>query len=305
MLANETMTRADHVARADKAYDVVVIGSGAGGATLAQRLAQTGKSILMLERGEHLPVEPDNWSPREAFLRHKYKANERWRDRKGRYFQPNIHYWVGGNTIFYGAALYRFRKNDFEETVHHGGKVSPAWPISYDDLADYYTEAEILWNVHGKRGSDATDDAFAPPYPHPPMTHDPEIKALKGRLELQGLHPFEMPIGAERDDSNVPESKCIRCRTCGGFPCLRQAKADGQAEVPQLDEEKVRREAGQPEHRAHGVSPGTEPAESGDEKSAGRNRTRPAEDARLQERIGVDDPAVAVVDQPGNRHGQH
>src|SRR5690349_2439486 len=110
MSASEVVT----TQRAAKHYDVVVIGSGAGGATLAQRLAASGKSILILERGEHLPVEPDNWSPREVFLRHRYKAKEMWRDRNGRYFRPNIHYWVGGNTIFYGAALYRFRKRDFQ-----------------------------------------------------------------------------------------------------------------------------------------------------------------------------------------------
>ncbi len=227
MLANDLTTPP----RADRIYDVVVIGSGAGGATLAQRLAATGKSILILERGEHLPVEPDNWSPREVFLRHRYKAKETWRDRHGKSFRPNIHYWVGGNTIFYGAALYRFRRSDFEETIHHKGMVSPAWPIRYEDLADYYTEAEALWDVHGKRGSDPTDDPNAPPYTHPPMTHDPEIKALKGRLELQGLRPFEMPIGTERDDANLQQSKCVRCRTCGGFPCLRQAKSDGRKMV--------------------------------------------------------------------------
>lgn len=221
----------DAPARADKSYDVVIIGSGAGGATLAQRLASTGKSILILERGQHLPVEPDNWNPKEVFLRHRYKAKETWRDRNGRAFQPNIHYWVGGNTIFYGAALYRFRKRDFEETTHHGGKISPAWPIRYEDLADYYTEAEALWNVHGKRGADFTDDADAPPYTHPPMTHDPEIKELNSRLTLQGFRPFPMPIATERNDANIPESPCVRCRTCGGFPCLRQAKSDGRKMV--------------------------------------------------------------------------
>ena len=217
--------------RTDKCYDVVVIGSGAGGATLAQRLAATGKSILILERGERLPVEPQNWSPKEVFLRHRYKAKELWSDRKGRPFQPNIHYWVGGNTIFYGAALYRFRKRDFERTIHYGGRASPAWPISYDDLAPYYTEAEQLWTVHGKRGADPTDDADAPAYPHPPMFHDPEIAELKSRLTLQGLRPFEMPIAADRNDADRHASACVRCRTCGGFPCLREAKADGRKMV--------------------------------------------------------------------------
>jgi choline dehydrogenase-like flavoprotein len=164
-------------------------------------------------------------------LRHRYKEKEKWVDRKGRPFRPNIHYWVGGNTIFYGAALYRFRKRDFEETVHYGGNISPAWPIRYDDLAPYYSEAEVLWNVHGKRGVDPTDDSDAPPYPHPPMTHDPEIAGLKSRLALQGLHPFEMPIAAERNDMDLQNSPCVRCRTCGGFPCLRQAKSDARKMV--------------------------------------------------------------------------
>lgn len=218
-------------ARSDRSYDVVVIGSGAGGATLAQRLAETGKSILILERGERLPVEPQNWSPREVFLRHRYKAKETWFDRRGRPFQPNIHYWVGGNTIFYGAALYRFRKRDFEETLHHGGRKSPAWPIRYEDLAPYYNEAAHLWNVHGSRGADPTDDAEAPPYLHPPLRHDPEIAELKSRLSLQGLRPFEMPIAAERDETDISASPCVRCRTCGGFPCLREAKSDGRKMV--------------------------------------------------------------------------
>ena len=231
MSVTETAAPGEALMRADKSYDVVVIGSGAGGATLAQRLAETGKSILIIERGERLPVEPENWSPKDVFLRHRYKAKEKWLDRKGRTFQPNIHYWVGGNTIFYGAALYRFRKRDFEETVHHGGMISPAWPISYDDLAPYYSEGEALWNVHGDRASDATDDQAAPAYPHPPLKHDPEIASLRSRLVLQGFNPIAMPIAAERDETNVSQSACVRCRTCGGFPCLREAKSDGRKMV--------------------------------------------------------------------------
>ena len=227
MLVNDQTT----AHRADKNYDIVIIGSGAGGATLAQRLAPSGKSILILERGEHVPVELENWDSKEVFIKNRYLADEKWEDRKGRDFQPKIHYWVGGNTIFYGAALYRFRKGDFDETIHHDGMVSPAWPISYDTLAPYYLEAEELWKVHGKRGADPTDDAHAPPYFYPPMQHDPEIARLKSKLTLQGLHPFEMPIATDRDKDRPWDSPCIRCRTCGGFPCLRQAKSDGRKMV--------------------------------------------------------------------------
>ncbi len=218
-------------ARADRSYDIVIIGSGAGGASLAQRLAPTGKSVLILERGDHLPIEAQNWDPKQVFIKHRYNAGEKWRDRAGGAFTPNIHYFVGGNTIFYGAALYRFRKRDFEEVAHHGGGVSRAWPISYDDLASYYMEAEELWGVHGKRGADPTDDAEAPPYPLPALTHDPEIARLKSQLTTLGLHPFEMPVAVERNDAEHQKSPCIRCRTCGGYPCLREAKSDGRKMV--------------------------------------------------------------------------
>lgn len=219
----------------DRTYDVIVIGSGAGGASLAQRLAPSGKSILILERGERLPIESLNWDPKSVFVKHRYKSGERWRDRKGGRFHPNIHYWVGGNTIFYGAALYRFRKSDFERVDHHGGGVSPAWPISYQDLAPYYTEAEKLWSVHGARGADPTDDADAEPYPYPALKHDPEISRLKNRLTSFGLRPFEMPVAVERDDNAPFQSKCIRCRTCGGYPCLREAKSDGRKMVARAE----------------------------------------------------------------------
>lgn len=226
------MKRSDgEPARADRNYDVIIIGSGAGGASLAQRLAPTGKSILILERGPHLPVEAENWDPREVFLHHRYRAQEKWRDRRGAAFTPNINYWVGGNTIFYGAAMYRFRKKDFEETRHFGGAVSPAWPIAYDDLAPYYLEAETLWKVHGKRGADRTDDAGAPPYPFESLTHDPEIARVKGQLTRLGLHPFEMPVAVDRNDGAPSAAPCIRCRTCGGYPCLREAKSDGRKMV--------------------------------------------------------------------------
>ena len=214
-----------------RTYDVVIIGAGASGATLAQSLAQNGKSILMLERGEYLPIEIDNWSPKEVFINHRYRTHEKWLDRKNKDFIPNTHYWVGGNTIFYGAALYRFRRRDFERTEHFGGAISPKWPISYDDLSDYYTKAEALWGVHGIRGDDPTGDAAAPAYPHPPLNDDPEIKKLKGKLSQLGLNPFSMPMAIERNEAEPHDSQCIRCKTCGGFPCLREAKNDGRKMV--------------------------------------------------------------------------
>ena len=147
-------------------YDVVVIGSGAGGGALAHRLAPTGKSILILERGEHLPREADNWDPKAVFIENKYRTKDVWYDSGGKPFHPNSHDWVGGNTSFYGAALMRLREGDFRETAHKGG-LSPAWPIDYRDLKPYYDEAEVLWKVHGARGTTRPSLKAHQPTPFP------------------------------------------------------------------------------------------------------------------------------------------
>ncbi len=225
--------------RSDLSYDVIIIGSGAGGATIAQSLAETGKSILIIERGERLPVEPDNWDPRAVFIDRKYLSDERWRDQVGDTIKPAIHYWVGGNTSFYGAALFRMRKNDFEEVQHHDG-VSPAWPISYDDLAPYYTKAERVWKVHGSRkiagSADPTDDLDAPEYAYPPIDHDPEVALLKQRIADSGWKPFDIPLGIDRDDKKPWDGKCVRCDTCGGFPCKVLGKSDARKIIHEVEQ---------------------------------------------------------------------
>jgi len=137
-------------------YDVIIIGTGAGGGTLARKLAPTGKKILILERGNYVPREKDNWSTRAVNVKAKYNTKEVWRDREGKELHPHANYYVGGNTKFYGAALFRLREEDFREIRHHGG-LSPAWPITYDELEPYYNTAEQIYQVHGKRGEDPTE----------------------------------------------------------------------------------------------------------------------------------------------------
>ena len=107
-------------------YDVIIIGSGAGGGTLAHQLAPSGKRILVLERGGYLPREKDNWSTRAVFSEARYKTEEAWYDKKGKAFHPGQHYYVGGNTKMYGAILFRMRREDFGQIRHYGG-ISPAW----------------------------------------------------------------------------------------------------------------------------------------------------------------------------------
>ena len=219
-----------------KHFDIVIVGSGAGGGTLAQRLAPSGKSILILERGEHLPREAENWSAKSVFIDHRYRAKEQWYDQRGKPFHPNTSYWVGGNTTFYGAALLRLRENDFHEVMHKGG-VSPAWPIDHGDLAPFYNEAESLWKVHGTRGVDPAEAPGLGPYAYPAIPNDPGIERLKDHFEGQGWRPFPLPLGVNRDEAKPLTSACIKCKTCGGYPCLLMAKSDARtcAIAPILD----------------------------------------------------------------------
>lgn len=206
-------------------YDVIIVGSGAGGGTLAHRLAPSGRRILILERGDWLPREIENWDATAVFVDNRYVSADTWFDGDGKPFQPQIHYNVGGATKFYGAALYRLRERDFGDLRHHGG-VSPGWPIGYDELEPYYTEAEQLYQVHGARGEDPTEPPSPSPYPFPPVSHEPRIQTLFDDLGRAGLHPFHAPSGIMLDEARPELSACIRCATCDGFPCLVHAKSD-------------------------------------------------------------------------------
>src|SRR5512134_1161384 len=193
-------------------YDVIVIGTGAGGGTLVHELAPTGKRILLLERGEYVPREKENWDTKAVVQEGRYNNADRWLDRNGKEFQPGTHYFVGGNTKFYGAALLRMRREDFGALRHHGG-VSPAWPIDYDELEPYYTRAEHLYHVHGTRGVDPTEPAAGAPYRFPAVSHEPRIQQLSDDLQRMGHRPFPLPVGIMLDETRPRTSPCIRCAT--------------------------------------------------------------------------------------------
>ncbi|MCI0898602.1 MAG: GMC family oxidoreductase [Chloroflexi bacterium] len=206
-------------------YDIIIIGSGAGGGTLAYRLAPSGKRVLILERGGYLRREKENWDSKEVFVNGRYNNAENWLDGKGREFQPGQHYFVGGNTKFYGAVLLRMRQEDFGELQHHGG-ISPAWPLSYDDFEPYYTQAEQIYQVHGDRGIDPTEPWASGPLPYPSVSNEPRIQELADDLRRIGNTPFPLPVGIMLNEAQPHLSPCIRCDTCDGFPCMVNAKAD-------------------------------------------------------------------------------
>lgn len=208
-------------------YDVIIIGTGAGGSTLAYHLAPTGKRILILERGGFLPREKENWSALEVYQRERYHTHENWYDVNGKAFRPAMSYWVGGNTKVYGAALLRLRERDFEQVEHHSG-ISPEWPLKYADFEPYYTQAEQLYDVHGQAGTDPTEPPRSLPYPYPAVSHEPRMQELANAFGHAGLRPFNLPLGLKLNEVDRSLGACIRCNTCDGFPCLTQGKADGE-----------------------------------------------------------------------------
>jgi choline dehydrogenase-like flavoprotein len=202
-------------------YDVVIIGSGAGGGTMLQALAGTGARILVLERGGFVPQEDANWDPAAVWRTLRYRTTEQWLDDQGQLFLPYTHYGVGGNSKFWGSVLYRLRREDFGALVHVDG-VSPPWPIDYETLEPYYDRAERLYHVHGQVGEDPTEGARAP-YPYPPIPHAPRIAAIVEQLRAMGLHPSALPLGLIRPGE---PGGCRLCDTCNSFPCRIHAKSD-------------------------------------------------------------------------------
>ena len=225
-------------------YDVIIIGTGAGGGTLARHLAPSGKRILLLERGDWLPREPQNWDTAEVFVDNRYVSADTWYDESGKPFQPQVHYFVGGATKLYGAALYRLRKEDFGELRHHDG-ISPAWPISYDELEPYYTLAEQLYEVHGARGEDPTEPPASAPVSVPgrlaraadpaarrparggglpPVPRPVRRPPRRGEHAVQPLRPLLPPATASRASST--RSRTPRCSACGRRSSTQRDAAD-------------------------------------------------------------------------------
>jgi choline dehydrogenase-like flavoprotein len=202
-------------------FDVIIVGTGAGGGTIAHALASSSARILIIERGDFVPQEEENWSPEAVWKHLRYRVRERWVDRQGREFQPYTHYCVGGNTKFWGSVLYRLRREDFQATPHVDG-VSPAWPITYETLEPYYERAECLYQVRGQHGLDPTEPSRRP-YRHEAVPHAGGMAAIVDQLRALGLHPSPLPLGLLRPGA---QDGCQLCNTCNSFPCKVHAKSD-------------------------------------------------------------------------------
>jgi choline dehydrogenase-like flavoprotein len=200
-------------------YDVIIVGSGMGGGTLAFALKDAGVTVLVVERGGFVPQETQNWDADAVFAQGRYKNAEDWYDVEGRPFSPGTYYYVGGNTKFYGSSLVRFRREDFRSVTHQDG-LSPAWPFAYDDLAPHYQRAEQVYKVHGELDDPTLQRSE--PFPFPGIGHEPPVQAVADRLRQLGKTPSVIPLGLDLRQGG----SCIRCSSCDGFPCRTLAKSD-------------------------------------------------------------------------------
>lgn len=178
--------------------DIVIIGSGIGGATVAAGLAPSGAKILILEAGDHIADRPENRDQRAIFQRGHFRPKEMWYEAGGAAFNPGNYYNVGGNSKFYGAVLVRYRAEDFAEMKHREG-VSPAWPFPYEELEPWYSAAERLYQVRGSLGEDPTEPAHSRPYAFPPVPDEPAVASVRQRLKANGMHPYSLPLGLDLD----------------------------------------------------------------------------------------------------------
>ncbi len=185
----------------DQHYDVIIVGTGAGGGTLAQKLAATGKRILILERGTSMALEDQNRADVDLFKKDRYHAPEQWYDKSGEPFSPQTNYAVGGNTKIYGASLMRMRDRDFESIPYQDG-IAPEWPLKYTDFEPYYTAAEQLYQVHGDYQNDPTEPNHSAGYPYPAVEHEPVMQPIVDAIAQQGLHPTPLPLSLTRRDDD-------------------------------------------------------------------------------------------------------
>ena len=205
----------------DASPDILILGSGMGGATLAAQLAPSGKKIVILERGEYLRDSPECRDPSAVFTGH-FNPREMWLDEAGGTFQPNNYYHPGGNSKFYGAVLMRYREQDFSPLKHMEG-TAPGWPITYAEFEPDYQAAETLYQVRGDVAGDITEPPHSGPYPHPPVPHEADMIDLMDRMRAEGLSPSALPLGVDID--LWLKGGAV---TFDGFPNTRGGKMDAE-----------------------------------------------------------------------------
>ncbi len=221
-------------------FDIIVVGTGIGAATVTKELALTGKKILILERGGFIPKEKENWDPVEVVEKGRYRTKEEWYDKDGKAFTPFTYYTVGGNSKAYGAAAFRLREKDFTSYQTPAGE-SPAWPLSYTDFKPYYDKAESYMSVHGQRGEDPTEPFTSCAYPYPPIAVEPFTKELFDNVKNAGIKAYPIPMAVSLPQDKNPNEAPVVLGNFDGFPDPTESKSDAHvlAIRPALKEENV------------------------------------------------------------------
>jgi len=206
----------------EREFDVLVVGSGAGGGTLAGELAEAGLAVLLLERGTPLAVADQNVADIDLFRRRRYHPPEEWIGTDGDPFAPQMVMAPGGNTKIWGAVLERMREQEFCHLPMQEGP-GPDWELRYADLEPWYERAEALYRVHGEAGCDATEPPRSAPYPLAACPLEPFQELLRADLRRQGLHPYRLPLSvgeSVEDPSGDAEVFGLeRARRCRGSSC--------------------------------------------------------------------------------------
>ena len=188
----------------DRHYDIIIVGSGAGGGTLAGALTRQGRSVLLLERGAAMALSDQNVADVDLLRKDRYHPkDERWFGPDGDPFAPQTSYSLGGNTKIWGAVLERMREQDFGDLQLQEG-VSPAWPFDYAHLAPYYDQAETLYRVHGQAHVDPTEPSRRKDFDHAPRPVVPFLEQLREGLQRHGCKPYDLPLSwseSEEDPS--------------------------------------------------------------------------------------------------------
>ncbi len=243
-ISDEVFAALTHRSQLRSHYDVVVIGSGAGGSVAAQEFAEAGLEVLVIERGQ----APATWELTKDHLRNPHSqaglepltgpevsgnprvladgtvvtaADQRW---------GNNVMTLGGGTRVYGGQAWRFAPQDFRMASTYGvpaGSALADWPVTYEEMEPYYAHAEFQWGVCGAPGDPASEGYRSSPFPLPPMPRTRGAQRLKEGADALGWETLPVPLLVNSEPYRG-RAACIRCAQCVGFACPVGAKAGAQ-----------------------------------------------------------------------------
>jgi len=217
-------------------WDAVVIGSGFGGSMVAHTLVRAGQRVLMLERGGWVARGPENWDPRAVgLISPSYSTKSPYHvTADGRRQAAGLWQCVGGQSVFYGGASFRFRERDFQHDPIIVGDSNAAWPFCYADIEPFYARAEELLGVAGESGVDPTEPPRSSPYPQRPSRLSRSAQAIADAATRLGMKPFRIPLAISYSARGAGRA-CINCGTCDGYACAAEAKNDlATSVIPEL-----------------------------------------------------------------------